>query len=489
MDTDMEKILTAKSLAEMDKVSHKIDFMNVEFLKTQNIKADIVFLEPADVRKALDGQGFSIFEDLMPDIEEIVKKAIEMSNGHIVLKLPADTSLEEISKLFDLTVDENSIGLKRYCIDIEEIINNNQEVEHLIVYFGDCSSVENSEQYHALYDYLSSNQQPKWRFKFNLQVVTGLLEKVGIKRSLRYITEIEETIAKNIQLPYSFFDTFLDKAINDNIISRHEIAQLIKEESKRPSSFIFSYANSYTSNFTLLQRSSSAISSQYNLIENVEDNRAKKPAIKANKDEIRNSVSEIPLSGYNEYLSQDNTVQPPRGEQKSTPIYNGFIRKKPFSFKDIGYPNNSLNSHEFRPSFEVSNLEHSLSSDDGDFAKAYEENAYSFSKISDKKITINAETGNMLTPEDLETNSPGLFPGYKKGKHPSNTRLSKWRELGNGQIINEGEEQIDVVENKENKLINRNVAVDCGVEEANKPDFFVKKRNVFLEGAAISQEK
>ena len=344
--------------------------------------------------------------------------------------------------------------------------------------------MENSEQYHALYDYLSSNQQPKWRFKFNLQVVTGLLEKVGIKRSLRYITEIEDTLAKNIQLPYSFFDTFLEKAINDNVITRHEIAQMIKEESKRPSSFIFSYANSYTSNFTLLQRSSSAISSQYNLIENVEDNRAKKATVKANKDDIRNSVSEIPVV-YNEYLSQDNSsIQPARGEnvQKSTPIYNGFIRKKPFSFKDIGYNNNSLTSQEF----EVSNLDHSMSSDEGDFARGYEENAaYSFSKVSDKKITINGDNAgnNMLTPEDLEISSPGLFPGYKKGKYPSGTRLSKWRELGNGQIISEGEEQI--LENKENKVMNR----DCGVEEANKPDFFVKKRNVFLEGAAISQEK
>ena len=109
MEKDMEKILTAKILAETDKVSHKIDFMNVEFLKTQNIKADIVFLEPADIRNALDGQGFSIFEDLMPDIESIAKKAIEMSNGSIVLKLPADTSLEEISKLFQNIVDENTM--------------------------------------------------------------------------------------------------------------------------------------------------------------------------------------------------------------------------------------------------------------------------------------------------------------------------------------------------------------------------------------------
>ncbi len=109
MEKDMEKLLTAKSLAEMDKVSHKIDFMNVEFLNTQNIKADIVFLEPVDVRKTLDGQGFSIFEDLQPGIESIVKKALEMSNGHIVLKLPSDTSLEEISRLFHSCIDESTM--------------------------------------------------------------------------------------------------------------------------------------------------------------------------------------------------------------------------------------------------------------------------------------------------------------------------------------------------------------------------------------------
>ena len=336
-----------------------------------------------------------------------------------------------------------------------------------------------SEEYGAIYDYLSTAQQPKWRFKFPLQVVTFILEKVGSRKSLQFINEIEIFAANHStsQLPYSFFDIFLEKVIGENILTKQEIAQLIKEESKRPSSFIFSiYANSYASKFTLLEHSNSAVSSQYNLVETVEENRGKKGPAKISKDGVRNSVSEIPFGGFSQFHSQDNTTQPPSHkdiQNKSSNFYNEFTQKKPFSFRDLAYNGEG----SMTPSCEVSHLENYLSSDDGEYVKEYKENGLPSFRVYGRSRGEIANLGR-LTPEDIGLDSPGLLPVYKKGngKYRSSSRSSKWKEFKSDSLVNEVQFEL---ENKENEKQNDHQEHES--ETINKPGFFIKKKNVFLE--------
>jgi len=311
--------------------------------------------------------------------------------------------------------------------------------------------------------------------------VTFILEKVGSRKSLQFISEIEEFAATHTtsQLQYSFFDIFLEKVIGENILSKQEIAQLIKEESKRPSSFIFSIANSYASKFTLLDHSNSAVSSQYNLVETVEENRGKKFTTKNHKEGGRNSVSEIPFEGFSQFHSQDNTTQPSHKDtqNKSSNFYNGFAQKKPFSFKDLAYNGEG----SMTPSCEVSHLENYLSSDNEEYIKEYKENGMSNFKLYGKSKGELAHFGN-LTPEDIGLDSPGLLPINKKtnGKYRSSSRSSKWKEFKSDSLVNEV--QFELVENKENgKNKNNNQDIENEIENINKPDFFVKKKNVFLE--------
>ena len=86
-------------------MDHKIDFISTSFLQTHHIHADTVFIDPVDVRNALS-DGFSIFEDMSPNLIKMVAKASKIAEGRIVLKLPGDTNLEDLSKLFDCSIDE-----------------------------------------------------------------------------------------------------------------------------------------------------------------------------------------------------------------------------------------------------------------------------------------------------------------------------------------------------------------------------------------------
>lgn len=106
-EKDIEKLLSAKNLAETQELNHKIDFINADFMDVNGFQADVVFLDPVDIRAPLE-QSFSIYEDLSPQLEHVLSKALKIARGSMVLKLPGDTSLEELPKLFyDAFKDED----------------------------------------------------------------------------------------------------------------------------------------------------------------------------------------------------------------------------------------------------------------------------------------------------------------------------------------------------------------------------------------------
>ena len=86
-------------MAQTQELNHKIDFINADFTDVNGFQADIVFLDPVDVRIPLD-QSFTISQDLSPKLDEVLSKALKIAKGCVVIKLPGDTNLEELPKLF-----------------------------------------------------------------------------------------------------------------------------------------------------------------------------------------------------------------------------------------------------------------------------------------------------------------------------------------------------------------------------------------------------
>lgn len=296
-----------------------------------------------------------------------------------------------------------------------------------------------------------------------------IFEKIGIKRSLRYISEIEQIIASKMSLPYSFFDAFLDKALSENVITTQELVPIIKKESKKSSSFIFSIANSYTSNLTLLQRGSSIISSQYNLIGTVDDSRYKKMPNRGEKEELTN--------GYN--TSQGSATQSSRrGDLDKANLldqynnaYNEFYKKKPFSLKDFPYKD-SVNSQEVNNCFDMNNLEHSLSSAGGDFMKEFAGNPVFRKQTDELELTI--------TENELELSGIEMPADGKKAvkRSMSRSKSFKVREVNGSYQTKEADENGQGLKNKENS--NGNKGKDENVKETRKSEFFVKKKNAFF---------
>ena len=65
---------------------------------------DVVFLGPSDVRTNRN-QSYSIFKHAEPDLRDLLAKSLEISYS-IALKLPGDTDLDELSELFNVSLEK-----------------------------------------------------------------------------------------------------------------------------------------------------------------------------------------------------------------------------------------------------------------------------------------------------------------------------------------------------------------------------------------------
>jgi len=139
IDIESEKTLGARHNAEIYGVHHKIDFLTVDFFQLKNLVGDVVFLGPSDIRKD-PNETFSLFDHSEPDLRDLLAKSLEISLN-IAMKLPGDTNLEELVKLFNVSLERYGLYSKRFCMEVERILDSNDEVNCLVVYFGDCSSV------------------------------------------------------------------------------------------------------------------------------------------------------------------------------------------------------------------------------------------------------------------------------------------------------------------------------------------------------------
>jgi len=95
--------------------------------------SDTVFID-SDYCQDLD------LDFLDSELSSLLAKSLQVSHS-IALKLPADIEIDELPRLFNTIVDENDIYAKRFCIEIEKIMNEEDEVECTVIYFGNCAKV------------------------------------------------------------------------------------------------------------------------------------------------------------------------------------------------------------------------------------------------------------------------------------------------------------------------------------------------------------
>jgi len=243
IDIESEKTLGARHNAEIYGVHHKIDFLTVDFFQLKNLVGDVVFLGPSDIRKDRS-ETFSLFDHSEPDLRDLLPKSLEIS-FNIAMKLPGDTNLEELVKLFNVSLDRYGLYSKRFCVEVERILDSNDEVNCLVVYFGDCSSVEMKEEYEAIYEYISRKESAEWRQKFPLNVVATVLQKVGIRKFFTYITQIEQSFnpARG-----SVFEIFLETLVERNIFTKVSLRKLLDEGAHFPGtpSFLLTRRKSFS---------------------------------------------------------------------------------------------------------------------------------------------------------------------------------------------------------------------------------------------------
>lgn len=103
-----------------------------------------------------------------------------------------------------------------------------------------------------------SEESNDTRARIPLQVFAAIIEKVGLGKSFKYLSEIEDPVfQKNTK--NTRFNNFTALIIEKEILTQEDLEKIIEEESKRPSSSIFSAPNSYTPTLALLKKNSSAI--------------------------------------------------------------------------------------------------------------------------------------------------------------------------------------------------------------------------------------
>ncbi len=95
--------------------------------------SDIVFIDSDHC------QDLSL-DFLDSELSSLLAKSLQVSHS-VALKLPADIEIDELAQLFNKIVDDHDIFAKRFCIEIEKVMNEEDEVECTVIYFGNCAKV------------------------------------------------------------------------------------------------------------------------------------------------------------------------------------------------------------------------------------------------------------------------------------------------------------------------------------------------------------
>jgi len=234
-EVNVKKVQLVQKQLENYPETQNIDFIMADFRKTGKLLwSDVVFID-SDFCQKLS------LEALDSELSTLLAKCLQVSRS-VALKLPANIDIDGLPHLFNVIIDKYDIYAKRFCIEIEKVMNEENEVECTVIYFGNCSKIEIQEEYEALYDYFLSFEEedegvenPKRLLRHPLPVAKTLFEKIGVQKILKCISEIEEDLAIT-NLSFSLYELFLEKIINQQFYTKENLERTIEEESYKAKS-------------------------------------------------------------------------------------------------------------------------------------------------------------------------------------------------------------------------------------------------------------
>ena len=96
------------------------------------------------------------------------------------------------------------------------------------------------EEYQAIYKFIFDHDATEAKNKISLEVAATIIEKIGLQKSIKFLTEIEEILnLEDSPKKISRCDAFLSKIVHKNLISSHFLKNLIEEGSELPSDAVF----------------------------------------------------------------------------------------------------------------------------------------------------------------------------------------------------------------------------------------------------------
>ena len=154
IDIDPHKVNFAERNTGVYKVRDKSDFFVGDFFSLHKLTGDVVFLAPSTM-KPENGDSFSIYQHIAPDLQKLVEHALTISQD-LCIKLPAYTSLDEVAAMLarvykkspryidsstahQLTTCSSYVG-QNFHINIEQVVLNEVN-DCIVVYLGRCAEV------------------------------------------------------------------------------------------------------------------------------------------------------------------------------------------------------------------------------------------------------------------------------------------------------------------------------------------------------------
>lgn len=120
------------------------------FLTLPNPKVDLVFIAPPwGGPEYTSNPNYSLYEGITPAIDEIIKKAFEISEN-IVLLLPRNTNITELADIFGDYLEKYNQKPQRMFMDVEQI-KVKGKIKEIAVYFGNASNVTYYPLFRTLY--------------------------------------------------------------------------------------------------------------------------------------------------------------------------------------------------------------------------------------------------------------------------------------------------------------------------------------------------
>lgn len=121
-------------------VRDRVELTTSSFLTLQNPKVDLVYIAPPwGGPEYTSNPNYSLYEGITPAIDEIIKKAFEISEN-IVLSLPRNINVTEMADIFGDYFEKYNQKPQRMFMEVEQV-KVKGKIKLISIYYGNASHV------------------------------------------------------------------------------------------------------------------------------------------------------------------------------------------------------------------------------------------------------------------------------------------------------------------------------------------------------------